>query len=279
LIFTVAFGLLLDFNKRVSRGVATSSSSRERNLFASTKTLFGTLVAREASDLFLNPRARLLTAVPFVLGILLKLLSAKALVQFIAPDTADAWILTGLSLYGTLVLTSTFSQNAFAYDGHGLASLLASPIEIKDVLRAKNATHALAGLGLGTVVMVFYALYFRSGRPIDYLFSMLSILTFLPVAITVGNFLSIYFPVKFHANLKRKDRLPFVASMIGVAGASAATFPAAWILKNGPLTMNALLLLFGTALLAWTIYGASLKLTFHLLSGRKEFVLRAVTRE
>jgi ABC-2 type transport system permease protein len=278
-IFAVAYGLLLDFNKRVSRGVATSEAVKAHNPFVKSQSILSTLVWREARDLFLNPRARLLTAVPFVLGILLKLLSANALIAFLAPDNANAWLLTGLSLYGALVLASTFSQNAFAYDGHGLAALMAAPIELKQVLLAKNLVHALAGLTLALAVMLFYALYFRLGVLVDYAFALLSVLTFLPVSLAAGNALSLYFPVKFHANLKRKDRLPFLASMAGIAAASAGTAPTAFLLRRGPIDGVSLGLLAVCAAFGWMLLAVSRRPTAMVLGLRKEAVLRAVTRE
>jgi ABC-2 type transport system permease protein len=52
--------------------------------------------------------------------------------------------------------------------------------------------------------------------------SVVAMLSLLPVLLTAGNFLSLVFPVKFHASLKRRDKLPFIASMLGVIGVSFA---------------------------------------------------------
>ncbi|MFO0594106.1 MAG: hypothetical protein U0228_02345 [Myxococcaceae bacterium] len=282
IVLVVAWGLLIDFHRQPGRAPPVSSGERSQNPFVRPKTLFGTLVLREAVDLWHNPRARLLAAVPFVLGILFKLLSGRALFVYVVGATADAWLLGGLCVYGAIVLGSTFSQNAFAYDGHGFSAFLAAPIDLGLVLRAKNLVHALAGGGLAVIVAIFYVTYFRAGTALDVALALASVATFIPSVLVVGNLLSLYFPVKFHANLKRRDKLPFIASMIGIAAAGAGTWPLAWTLrqcgKAGPTVQN-LLFVLSAAALAWGLYVLLLPDAVRRLTVRREFVLRAVTRE
>ncbi|MEW5743023.1 MAG: hypothetical protein AB1938_29175 [Myxococcota bacterium] len=278
----VAWRLLKRFHEGSGRTGGFSGRTRLANPFAQTRSLFGTLVAREAVDLWHNPRARLLASVPFVLGILLKLLSGRALFVFFLGDTADAWFLSGLSVYGAIVLGSTFSQNAFAYDGHGFSAFLSSPVELGLVLKAKNLVHALAGAALALGAGTFYVLYFGAGGPLDVACAAASVATLIPVVLTAGNFLSVYFPVKFHANLKRRDKLPFIASMLGVAAAGLGTAPLAWALRAqgraGP-SLVTLGLVMGASALAWLVYWRTLPLAVSLLARRREAVLQAVTRE
>lgn len=282
LALVVAWGLLMDFHRQSGRAGPAVGVQRSRNPFVAPKTLFGTFVVREAVDLFHNPRARLLVAVPFVLSILFKLLSGRALFVFLLGETADAWLLGGLAVYGAIVLGSTFSQNAFAYDGHGFSAFLAAPIQLGDVLRAKNLVHACAGGGLGVLVSFFYVVYFGHGSALDVALAVASVATLIPMVLTVGNGLSLYFPVKFHANLKRRDKLPFVASMIGVGAALVGTWPMATALrlagKGGP-TVHSLLTVVGAAVCAWGLYAVTLPRWIALLEQRREFILRAVIRE
>ncbi len=104
----------------------------------------------------------------------------------------------------------------------------------------------------------------------------------MPVLLTVGNFLSLYFPVKFHANLKRRDKLPFVASMIGVAAAGLGSSPWGWAVRHcgkdgpSPLTLLTVALF---AVFAWSAYGLTRPLALRLLVQRRELILRAVTRD
>lgn len=282
LAMVVAWGLLYDFHRQSGRAGPAVGTRRAQNPFVRPKTLFGTLVVREAVDLFHNPRARLLAAVPFVLGILFRLLSGRDLFVFFLGEAADAWLLGGLCVYGAIVLGSTFSQNAFAYDGHGFSAFVAAPIELGEVLRAKNLVHALAGGGLAVLVAVFYVAYFGHGTVLDVALALASVATLIPVVLMVGNALSLYFPVKFHANLKRRDKLPFIASMLGIAAAGAGTAPLAFVLRRGGTaapTVAGLGVVLACAAAAWALYRVTLPVALGRLVERREFVMRAVTRE
>lgn len=279
--FGAALALLHRFHLRVERGGGKSFVDRD-NPFARTRSALSTLIAREAMDLWRNPRARLLLAVPFVLGILIKLLSGRALFQFAVGESADAWLMGGLSLYGAVVIASTFSQNMFAYDGLGLALFLAAPVELRQVMRAKNVVHAAGALALGFAVSAFYRIYFRHGSALDWAVSFAAVLALVPVALAAGNFLSLYFPVKFHANLKRRDKLPLVASMLGVVAASIGSGPFALALRHSgreaPTLASALLIL-GFAALGWIAYAVSFPWAVERLALRRERILSAVTRD
>jgi ABC-2 type transport system permease protein len=259
-----------------------SSQSRVANPFRRTRSTFQTLVVREALDLWNNPRARLLAAVPFVLAILLKLLSGRALFVFFLKDAADAWVMGGFAVYGAIVLSSTFSQNAFAYDGHGFVVFLAAPVPLGDVLRAKNVVHGAVGGVMAVLVVAFYVPYFRAGSAVDVGCALLAVAALIPVLLAAGNFLSVVFPVKFHANLKRRDKLPFAASMLGLAAASLGTAPFVAALKacgaEAP-SLSTLAWLSGSAVVAWLAYAGTLSVALRLLDARREVVLRAVTRE
>ncbi len=277
----LAHRLLLRFYHRVGRS-GPSPRGRSRNPFATTPTQFRTLVMREALDLWNNPRARLLASVPFLLAILLKLLSGRELFVYLLGASADAWVMGGLCLYGAVVIASTFSQNMFAYDGHGLAAILAAPVELGQVLRAKNRVHAGAAAGLALLVAAFYRLYFGQGSLWDLACALAGVASLLPVLLTAGNFLSLAFPTRFHASLKRRDKLPFAASMLGVAAASLGALPWVWALrlegKDGTDARTFLTVSLCGAL-AWMIYRASLPRAESLLVARREKVLQAVTRD
>jgi ABC-2 type transport system permease protein len=282
LAMVVAYGLLLDFHRQSGRIGPSSGQTRASNPFEKTPDRFATLVVREAVDLWHNPRARLLASVPFVLAILIKLLSGRDLFVFFLGATADAWVLGGLSLYGAIVIASTFSQNTFAYDGHGFLVFLSAPVDLGQVLKAKNAVHAGAAVLLAVLCGAFYVVYFGHGTVVDVAVAFAAVGALLPVLLTAGNFLSLYFPVKFHANLKRRDKLPFAASMLGVAAASVGSGPYGFLLraagKGGP-TPTTVLLLLVCAVVNWGIWYALMPLAIRLLKQRREIVLRAVTRD
>ncbi|MFT3839578.1 MAG: hypothetical protein QM723_21520 [Myxococcaceae bacterium] len=283
IILVIAYGLLIDFHRKSGRGgPGATPAERQANPFKRTGSEFSTLVMREALDLWHNPRARLLASVPFVLSVLLKLLSARALFYFLFGKTTDTWVMGGLAMYTAVVMASTFSQNAFAYDGHGFTVFLSAPLPLGDVLKAKNLVHAGAAAGLAIICSLFYVVYFRRGSALDVAVALGGVAGLIPVLLTVGNFLSLFFPVKFHANLKRRDKLPFAASMMGVAAAGLGSSPWGWAIrqcgKDGP-TPATLATVVAFAVIAWSVYWVLRPSALKLLVERRELILRAVTRD
>ncbi|MCE9669437.1 hypothetical protein LY474_16625 [Myxococcus stipitatus] len=278
----VAYALLMRFHRQAGRAGPQMKDSGDRDPFARTRTRFATLVLRESLDLWRNPRARLLASVPFILAILLKLLSGRDLFVFLLGGSADAWLMGGLCIYGAVVIASTFSQNTFAYDGQGFAAFLAAPLDLADVLRAKNQVQACAALGMAVLVALFYRVYFGFGTLVDVACALAAVLGVVPMLLAAGNFLSLYFPVKFHASLKRRDKVPLTASMLGILAASAGCMPFGWALrlagKDGP-TWTTVTLVTASAALNLLLYRLVLPLALRVLERRKEVVLRAVTRE
>ena len=280
-----AFGAAYYLLVRFHRGpVSTASPVREGRWrpFAREGSSLSLLVVREGMDLWKNPRARLLASVPFVLAILIKLLSGRALLDYVAGPLADAWLLGSLTLYGALVMASTFSQNAFAYDGQGMAVFLTAPVPLGEVLRAKNIVHALGALALVLPMVLFYRVYFHAGSARDITLTLLAVAVLVPTVLSAGNLLSVYFPVKFHADLKRRDRLPFAASMLGVAAASVGVLPFTLTLRvarhAGDAAPTLLGLLFA-ALLAGVLYRVTFPVAVRLLIQRRERIYAAITRD
>ncbi|RKH47080.1 hypothetical protein D7Y23_22580 [Corallococcus sp. AB050B] len=279
----VAYALLMRFHRQAGgRSGGDRGDGKDSDPFATTKSRFDTLLRREVLDLWRNPRARLLASVPFILAILLKLLSGRDLFVYLLGGSADAWVMGGLSIYGAVVIASTFSQNTFAYDGHGFAVFLAAPMNLADVLRAKNRVQGVAALGMALLVGAFYRVYFGTGSLVDFLCAMAAVAAVLPMLLAAGNFLSLYFPVKFHASLKRRDRIPLTASMLGILAASVGCMPFGHALraagKDGPGWQSVAFIL-GCALLHFGVYLGTRPLAMRLLEQRREVVLRAVTRE
>ncbi|WP_338869826.1 hypothetical protein [Myxococcus stipitatus] len=278
----VAYMLLMRFHRQAGRAGPQLKDSQDSNPFARTRTRFSTLVTREALDLWRNPRARLLASVPFILAILLKLLSGRDLFVFLLGRSADAWLMGGLCIYGAVVIASTFSQNTFAYDGQGFAAFLAAPLDLSDVLRAKNRVQAAAALGMAVLVALFYRVYFGFGSVVDIVCALAAVAGVLPVLLAAGNFLSLYFPVKFHASLKRRDKVPLTASMLGILAASAGCMPFGWALRfagqDGPSWGSAALIALCAGLYL-VLYRLTLPLALRLLERRREVILQAVTRE
>ncbi len=277
-----AWRMLVRFHDQSGRAGPPLPAQGDRNPFARSGSRFHTLVVREALDLWRNPKARLLASVPFLLAILLKLISGRALFVHLLGDAADAWLMGALCLYGCIVISSTFSQNTFAYDGQGFSVFLAAPMELGDVMRAKNLVHGAAGVGLGLLASVFYVVYFRAGSFLSWACAVAAVGVMVPVLLAAGNLLSVFFPVKFHASLKRRDKLPFAASMLGVVAAAFGAFPFSLALRlNGrePPDVRSLLILLISVVAAFALYRAMRPLSLSLLDRRRELILRAVTRD
>lgn len=278
--FALSYYLMVRFYRGIARPApprkepAAGRRVREGALWA--------LIDREASDLIRNPKARLLCAVPFFLCILLHLVRARDLASAALGDSADAWLLTVLCAYGALVVSANFAQNAFAYDGHGLALLYAAPVPLRHVLVAKNLVHASAALLVSLLLTAFYAVYVQPVGLGTALAGILAVLGQLPVLLAAGNLLSVLSPRKFHASLRRRDRPPPGATFGGLVAAAIAVMPSGMLLRwigeeaPGPLMLTALL---GIAAAAWTVWAVMLPKACALLESRKERVLRAVMRE
>ncbi len=272
----VANALLASASRRMGRPFAKPGLS-----FARAASRLWVLVRREALDLWRNPRARLLAGVPFVLGVLLRLLSGRDLFEHFLGPSADAWLMGGMALYGAVLVLSTFAHNAFAYDGHGLRLLLVSPVPPAQVLLSKNLVHGLTAVLLGGAICLFYALYLGSADVYTLCTSMATVLALVPVGLFAGNFLSAWFPVKFHASLQRRDRPPLASAVLGLAAlaAGASSLPLAMSRATadgpGPASLGVALC---CAAVAWMVYVLCLPLSISAVQGRKEAILGAVTR-
>ncbi len=254
--------------------VAPPGSARDGAFFA--------LLDRELSDWLRNPKARLLSAVPFFLLILLRFVRAPDLARAVVGDAGDAWIVAALCFYSGLVVGPNFAQNAFAYDGPGLALLFAAPVPLRRIFLAKNLVHGGGALLVALLLTAFYGVYVHPIGPAVSLFGLLALLVQLPMLLGVGNFLSVLAPRKFHASLRRRDRPPVVSTVVGLACAGVGLAPVVVLLRRlgssppGPLALSALGVL---ALFAFAGYRASLPWAVALLEARRETVLRLVTRE
>lgn len=271
----LALRLLVKFHHRAARVIGRRTLRLDP--FRLLPGRFGALVAREAVDLWNNPRARMLASVPFLLSILLGLLSGRELFVHFIGESADGWMMTSLALYSAVLFAATFGQNAFGYDGHGLGTLWAAPLEPGEVLRAKNLVTGTAAVLLSLSVIGFYRLYFRAGTGDDLLFAALAAFAVIPVLLGAGNFLSSSHPARFDVTLRRRNRQPVAASLGALAAAGIGSLPAVLALRLGASGRVGLML--AAAVAAWILYAALLPRALSRLHARRESVLTAVTRE
>ncbi len=281
--FALSFWLLLRFYSgtakpappsREKKGVLGKLKARDGALWA--------LIDRESSDWLRNPKARLLVAVPFFLCILLRFSSARELAVAFQGPAADVWLIVGLCSYAGMVVGANFAQNVFAYDGPGLALLYAAPVKLRTVFIAKNVVHASAALAVGLLLEVFYSVYVHRVGAGTAVLGMVALAGQLPVLLAAGNVLSVVAPRKFHASLRRRDRPPALATVVGLLVAAAAVVPAALVVRQlGRLEPGAMEIAALAAFAAgsWGLYLAMLPRACELLESRRETVLRLVLRE
>lgn len=278
--FGVSFWLLVRFY----RGTARPAPPRDERARGGARARDGALWAlldRELSDFVRNPKARLLCAVPFFLCILLRLVHARDLAVAALGPPADAWLVAVLCSYAALVVGANFAQNIFAYDGPGLALLFAAPVPLRTLFVAKNAVHATGALLVSAALIAFYGLYVQPIGPIEAAVGLLAPAAELPVLLSAGNVVSVLAPRKFHASLRRRDRPPATATVVGLLTAGLALAPVALLLRmpGGRPGAGTLLALAGLAAAAWYGYLRLLPRVCALLEARRETALRLVMRE
>ena len=279
--FAAAYVLLVRFYKNTARPSKKEAAQAAPKGLARDGALYA-MLDREASDWVRNPKTRLLCAVPFFLCILLHLVRARDLVAAATGGAADAWLLGVLCAYGGLVVGANFAQNAFAYDGAGLALLYAAPVPLRTVFIAKNAVHAAGALTVGLLLTAFYGLYVHAYQASSALIGVLALLGQMPILLAAGNVLSVIAPRKFHASLRRRDRPPALATFGGLIAAAVAVTPMGYVLRalgNEEPGVGCIAALLGLAAAGWAIYLLTLPRACALLEARREKVLRAVMRE
>ncbi|MGC4115073.1 MAG: hypothetical protein QM765_10765 [Myxococcales bacterium] len=279
--YGAAFWLLVRFYK----GTAKPAKPRDETATGRRRArdgAFWALIDREASDFIRNPKARLLMAVPFFLCILLRLAHARDLAQAVVGPAADAWLIGVLTSYAALVVGANFAQNAFAYDGPGLALLYASPVPLRTLFVAKNVVHAVGTLVAAAALIGFYSIYVAALGPFEIAVGLLAPAVELPVLLSVGNVLSVVAPRKFHASLRRRDRPPAVATFVGLLATAVAVTPLAIVLRllrDSAPGLGTLAAMTACALGLWFAYTRLLPQAAALLESRRESVLRLVMRE
>jgi ABC-2 type transport system permease protein len=279
-LMVVAWGFLVDFLRRNFRAPPKPKPSKPGELFAKPRSLRGVLLLKEALELWKHPRARLLACVPFVLCIFIRVFSARTLFVYAVGNAADAFLMGALCLYSATLMTSTFAQNSFAYEGHAFFSLSSAPMDMAWVLRAKNIVQALAGALLAALVALFYVGCVGGGLR-ECVFSAAAVGALLPVLLCAGNFMSLLFPRKFHASLQRKDRLPLPVTLGGIAAAAVGIAPWSWMVSSlqGHRPSGLMCIaLSAVTLLCWAAYGVLWPSLTRLLERRKEAIWKAVTR-
>ncbi|MBK9517106.1 MAG: hypothetical protein IPO09_07065 [Anaeromyxobacter sp.] len=240
--------------------------------------LLGPLLEREVKHLARHPLPGvLLLVIPAMAGVVAW--QASPLIPAEAGEVLRALPLLGFALY-THLATQVFWLNAFGWDRGGARQHYLAPLDLGEVLAAKNlATYALAALLYLGCVLLTVALV---GAPPGW--ALLAALALhagvAPWLHGLGNLLSVLNPRVASATLQRSGNLPALSGLLGMAIVSgvaglfalpvllALRLDQAWILPGAWLALGAA----GLAL-----YRGTLPRMGRLLEARRELLLGVVT--
>jgi ABC-2 type transport system permease protein len=167
-----------------------------------------------------NPKGRMIFAVPFFLLILLKVVGAPTLLQYLWGTPWAAILLALLGLYVLAVLAGQFFAAGFGYDGQGVRLVFLTPAPPETWLRGRNlaqaafATLQFTGLGLAVFGLL------PSTRGTGLALPLLGFPFGLLVLLAMGNLLAATHPQRYHLSLSRRDR-PQPAAALAVLGCLA----------------------------------------------------------
>jgi ABC-2 type transport system permease protein len=157
----------------------------------------------------------------------------------------------------TLLVLTNLAYNNFGGDAGGIQFFYASPVSFRDIVLAKNLTHA--GILAIEILVAWISVSFLYGRPaLDVTIAALAGLLFAaPVNFSAGNLLSIWSPKKLDYSSFGRQRASQMTVLISlgvqvfVVGVGVAAFSIARHYGNFWIATSILLLLSGISLSAY----------------------------
>jgi ABC-2 type transport system permease protein len=158
--------------------------------------------------------------------------------------------------YALLMLTNPVYNN-FGADGEGIQFFFASPVNFRDIVLAKNLTHA--GILILEIFLAWIAVSVLYGPPAfpTTVATLAALLFAAPINFSVGNLLSIYSPKKVDFSKFGRQRAAQLTGLIGlgvqifVVGVGGAAFYIARHYGNMWIAAVALLILAGISLMGY----------------------------
>jgi ABC-2 type transport system permease protein len=181
----------------------------------------------------------------------------------------------------TLLMLTNLAYNNFGGDGGGIQFFYASPVSFREIVLAKNLTHA--SILAVEVLVAWMAVGFLYGRPaLDVTIASLAGLLFAaPVNFSVGNLLSIYSPKKLDYSSFGRQRASQTTVLISlgvqlfVVGVGVAAF---WIARLYSNFWIATLILLGLAAVSLSAYRMILNRMESLAQERRETLVTELCR-
>jgi ABC-2 type transport system permease protein len=173
----------------------------------------------------------------------------------------------------TLLMLTNLAYNNFGGDAGGIQFFYASPVQFRDIVLAKNLTHA--SILAVEILVAWIAVSYLYGRPaFDVTIAALAGLLFAaPVNFSAGNLLSIYSPKKLDYSTFGRQRasqstvLVSLGVQIFVVGVGVAAF---WIARHYGNFWIATLILLALAAISLTVYRMILNRMDGLALDRRE---------
>jgi len=181
----------------------------------------------------------------------------------------------------TLLMLTNLAYNSFGGDAGGIQFFYASPVSFREIVLAKNLTHA--GILTVETLVAWIAVASLYGRPaLDITTATLAGLLFAaPVNFAVGNLLSIYSPKKLDYSKFGRQRASQMTVLVSLAlqfvvvGVGVSAFWMARYFGNSWIATLLLLVLAGISL---SIYGIILNRVDRLALERRETLVAELSR-
>jgi ABC-2 type transport system permease protein len=181
----------------------------------------------------------------------------------------------------TLLMLTNLAYNNFGGDGGGIQFFYASPVRFREIVLAKNLTHA--GILVLETISVWIAVSFLYGPPtLDVTIATLAGMLFAaPLNFSAGNLLSLYSPKKVDYSAfgrQRAAQLTVLISMgvqLFIVGVGVAAF---WIARHYGSFWIATLILLALASLSLSAYGMILNRIDDLALQRRETLVAELCR-
>jgi len=186
----------------------------------------------------------------------------------------------GAAAYALLMITNLVYNN-FGGDAGGIQFFYASPVRFRQIVLAKNLTHA--SILVVDTVLAWLAVTVLYGTPaLDVTIATLAGLLFAaPVNFTVGNLLSLYSPKKLDFSTfgrQRASQVTVLASLgvqIVIVGIGVSVF----VIANHYGTFwIATLTFLGLATISSSLYGLTLRRIDHIALERRETLIAELCR-
>lgn len=181
----------------------------------------------------------------------------------------------------TLLMLTNLAYNNFGGDACGIQLFYASPVSFRDIVLAKNLTHAAILLVETFVAWIAVSVLYRPPTLDVMLATLAGLLFAAPVNFSAGNLLSIYAPKKLDYSSFGKQRasqttvLMSLVVQLSIIGAGVGAF---WLARSKGSLWIATFLLMTLAGISLSVYSIILKRMDKLALARRETLIAELCR-